>query len=126
MEAYVPMMMFAIVFGLSMDYEVFLLSRIRESWLSSADTHTSVADGLAVTGRVISAAALIMVSVFVSFVSSPLVTVKELAVGLAASVIIDATVVRLVMVPSAMFLFGRLNWWIPAWLDRVLPRLRVE
>ncbi|NNN04007.1 MAG: MMPL family transporter [Acidimicrobiaceae bacterium] len=125
-EAYVPMMMFAIVFGLSMDYEVFLLSRIRESWLSSADTHTSVADGLAVTGRVISAAALIMVSVFVSFVSSPLVTVKELAVGLAASVIIDATVVRLVMVPSAMFLFGRLNWWIPAWLDRVLPRLRVE
>ncbi|MBU6496056.1 MAG: MMPL family transporter [Acidobacteria bacterium] len=125
-EAYVPMMMFAIVFGLSMDYEVFLLSRIRESYLESGDTHASVANGLSLTGRVISAAALIMVSVFVSFVTSPLVTVKELAVGLAASVIIDATIVRLVMVPSAMFLFGRLNWWIPTWLDRLLPRLRVE
>ncbi len=125
-EAYVPMMMFAIVFGLSMDYEVFLLSRIRESYLSSGDTHASVADGLSLTGRVISAAALIMVSVFISFVTTPLVTVKELAVGLAASVVIDATIVRLVMVPSAMFLFGRLNWWIPSWLDRLLPRLRVE
>ncbi len=125
-EAYVPMMMFAIVFGLSMDYEIFLLSRVQESWRATGDAPHAVASGLARTGRVISGAALIMVSVFLSFVLSPVVVVKQLAVGLAASVLIDATVVRLVLVPAVMHLLGRRAWGMPAWLDRVVPRLDVE
>ncbi|MHB8334242.1 MAG: MMPL family transporter [Acidimicrobiales bacterium] len=125
-ESYVPMMMFAIVFGLSMDYEVFLLSRVKEFWETSHDNHESVARGLASTGRVISAAAMIMISVFLSFVTSNLVVVKQLAVGLSAAVLIDATVVRLLLVPSTMYLFGRRNWWLPGWLDRILPHLDIE
>ncbi len=125
-ESYVPMMMFAIVFGLSMDYEVFLLSRVKEIWETSHDNHESVARGLASTGRVISAAALIMISVFLSFVTSNLIVVKQLAIGLSAAVLIDATVVRLLLVPSTMYLFGRRNWWLPGWLDRVLPHLDIE
>ncbi len=125
-EAYVPMIMFAIVFGLSMDYEVFLLSRIHEAWLRGGDNGQAVAEGLARTGRVIGAAALIMVSVFLSFVSSPLVVVKQLAIGLSAAVLLDATIVRLVLVPAAMFLLGERNWWLPRWLDRVLPRVRLD
>ena len=125
-EAYVPMMMFAIVFGLSMDYEIFLLSRVKEAWDTTHDNHQSVALGLSNTGRVISAAALIMISVFLSFVTSSLVVVKQLSIGLSASVLIDATIVRLLLVPSTMFLFGPLNWWLPAWLDRILPHLDVE
>ncbi len=125
-EAYVPMMMFAIVFGLSMDYEVFLLARVREAWGLHREAGRAVTDGLAHTGRVISAAATIMISVFLSFVTSDLVVVKQLAVGLAASVAIDATLVRLLLVPTTMFLLGERNWWIPRWLDRVLPRLDVE
>jgi len=125
-ESYVPMMMFAIVFGLSMDYEVFLLSRIREAWLGSLDNHASVAAGLAATARVISCAALIMASVFLSFLLSTSVVVKMLALGLGVSVLIDASVIRLVVVPASMFLLGRLNWWMPGWLDRVLPHLEPE
>ncbi|MFD7535397.1 MMPL family transporter [Streptomyces sp. NPDC059819] len=125
-ESYVPMMMFAIIFGLSMDYEVFLLARIRETWLHGGDNHLSVATGLAATARVITCAALIMTSVFLAFMLSPNVVVKMLALGLGVSVIVDATVVRLLLVPATMYLFGRANWWIPAWLDRRLPRLDPE
>ncbi|MFJ4950919.1 MMPL family transporter [Streptomyces sp. NPDC088760] len=122
-ESYVPMMMFAIVFGLSMDYEIFLLSRIAEAWHRTGDNRLAVAEGLSATARVISAAALIMTAVFLSFTASPTVVVKMLALGLAISVIIDATVVRLILVPSAMFLIGRVNWWLPRRLDRALPHL---
>ncbi|MFJ3233895.1 MMPL family transporter [Streptomyces sp. NPDC086787] len=125
-ESYVPMMMFAIVFGLSMDYEVFLLSRIRESWLHTEDNHLSVANGLAGTARVITCAALIMTSVFLAFLLSTNVVIKMLALGLGVSVIIDATVVRLILVPSTMYLLGRANWWLPRWLDRILPHLDPE
>ncbi|MBQ1088058.1 MMPL family transporter [Streptomyces sp. B93] len=125
-ESYVPMMMFAIVFGLSMDYEVFLLSRIREAWLHTGDNRRSVAVGLAGTARVITCAALIMTSVFFAFLLSTNVVIKMLALGLGVSVVIDATVVRLVLVPASMYLLGRANWWLPRRLDRVLPRLDAE
>ncbi|RAG81797.1 MMPL family transporter [Streptacidiphilus pinicola] len=125
-ESYVPMMMFAIVFGLSMDYEVFLLSRIRETWLRHHDNHRAVATGLAVTARVITCAALIMTSVFLAFLLSANTVVKMLALGLGVSVVIDATVVRLVLVPATMYLFGRANWWLPGRLDRLLPHLDPE
>ena len=125
-EAYVPMMMFAIVFGLSMDYEIFLLSRVKEVWDATGDNHRSVALGLSNTGRVISAAALIMICVFLSFATSSLIVVKQLAVGLAASVLIDATIVRLVLVPSTMFLLGEYNWWLPKWAERILPHIGAE
>lgn len=121
-ESYVPMMMFAIVFGLSMDYEVFLLSRVREAFVRTGDNHESVAHGLAATARVISCAALIMASVFLSFLASNDVVVKMLALGLGVSVLVDATVIRLLVVPTTMFLLGKYNWWVPPWLDRVLPR----
>ncbi|MFD7260424.1 MMPL family transporter [Streptomyces sp. NPDC059874] len=125
-ESYVPMMMFAIVFGLSMDYEVFLLSRIRETWLRHGDNHLAVATGLAATARVITCAALIMTSVFLAFLLSTNVAVKMLALGLGVSVVIDATVVRLLLVPSSMYLFGRANWWLPGRLDRLLPHFDPE
>ena len=125
-ESYVPVLMFAIVFGLSMDYEVFLLSRIKEAWDESGDNTRAVAAGLAATARVITCAALIMACVFISFVLSGNVVVKMLAVGLAASVLVDATIVRLVLVPATMTLLGRANWWLPGWLDRLLPRIDAE
>jgi RND superfamily putative drug exporter len=125
-EAYVPMIMFAIVFGLSMDYEVFLLSRVKETWDRTRDHHEAVAAGLASTGRVISCAALIMIAVFISFVTSTNVVIKQLSVGLAASILIDATVVRLLLVPAVMYLLGTKSWWLPTWLGRILPRLDVE
>ncbi|MDE3204319.1 MAG: MMPL family transporter [Acidobacteriota bacterium] len=125
-EAYVPVLMFAIVFGLSMDYEVFLLTRVKEGWDRTRDQHLAVAGGLSSTGRVISCAALIMVSVFTAFVANNEVVIKMLAVGLASSVLIDATVVRLVLVPAVMYLLGRSSWWLPRWLDRVLPHLDIE
>ena len=120
-ESYVPMIMFAIVFGLSMDYEVFLLSRIREAWTRTGDNHQAVATGLAATARVITCAAAIMTCVFLAFLLSTNVVIKMLALGLGASILIDATVIRLVVVPAAMFLLGRYNWWTPDWLDRILP-----
>ncbi|TQF06722.1 MMPL family transporter [Kitasatospora acidiphila] len=125
-ESYVPMIMFAIVFGLSMDYEVFLLSRVHEFWLRTHNEHDSVAHGLRITARVISCAALIMISVFAAFLLSHTIVVKMLGLGLAVSVLIDATVVRLLMVPAVMVLLGRHAWWIPRWLDRLLPHIDPE
>jgi RND superfamily putative drug exporter len=125
-ESYVPMMMFAIVFGLSMDYEVFLLSRVHEAWLRTGDSKGSVAHALEITARVITCAALIMVSVFAAFIISDNIVVKMLGLGLAFSVLIDATVVRLLLVPAVMTLLGRYAWWLPRWLDRVLPHVNPE
>jgi RND superfamily putative drug exporter len=125
-EPFLPMMLFAIVFGLSMDYEVFLLSRIREEWLRTGDANTSVADGLAATAKVISAAAAIMVFVFGSFMLEMDRAVKIFGFGLAAAVLIDATIVRLLLVPATMELLGARNWWLPRWLDRILPHVNVE
>jgi putative drug exporter of the RND superfamily len=123
---FMPVMMFAILFGLSMDYEVFLVSRIREEYLKDGDTRRAVADGLAKTARVITAAAAIMVVVFLAFVASPEVFLKLFGIGLAAAIFLDATVVRMVLVPAVMQLLGSRNWWIPNWLERTLPRLDVE
>jgi len=123
---FMPVMMFAILFGLSMDYEVFLISRIREEYLRDGDTRRAVADGLAKTARVITAAAAIMVVVFLAFVASPEVFLKLFGIGLAAAIFLDATLVRMVLVPAVMQLLGERNWWIPAWLERLLPRLDIE
>ncbi|HEX6165482.1 MAG TPA: MMPL family transporter [Acidimicrobiales bacterium] len=123
---FVPLIMFAILFGLSMDYEVFLLSRIREEWLRTGDSHTSVVDGLGATARVITSAALIMISVFLGFVVGDDVTIKMFGIGLATAVLLDATVVRMVLVPATMALLGNANWWLPGWLDRLLPHLDLE
>ncbi len=125
-ETFLPMILFAILFGLSMDYEVFLISRVREEYVRTGANGLAVANGLAATARVISAAAAIMVVVFLSFVTLPDRTIKEFGVGLATAVFIDATVVRLILVPSAMELLGRANWWFPRWLDRILPRIDVD
>ncbi len=125
-EPFVPMMLFAIVFGLSMDYEVFLLSRVREEWLRTGDSSRSVADGLAATARVITAAAAIMVFVFGSFVLEDNRAIKLFGLGLAVAVLLDATIVRLLLVPATMELLGDRNWWMPRWLDRLLPTLHVE
>ena len=122
----IVVIMFPILFGLSMDYEVFLLSRIREEYDRSGDNAESVARGLAGTGRVVTSAALIMVAVFLSFVGSPVPSLKMLGLGLATAILIDATVIRMVLVPAAMSLLGDANWWLPAWLDRALPRLSVD
>ena len=123
---FMPVMMFAILFGLSMDYEVFLISRIREEYLKDGDTRRAVADGLAKTARVITAAAAIMVVVFLAFLAAPDVFLKLFGIGLASAIFLDATVVRMVLVPAVMQLLGPLNWWIPDWLERKLPRLDVE
>jgi putative drug exporter of the RND superfamily len=125
-EPFLPMMMFAIVFGLSMDYEVFLLSRIREEWDRTRDAANSVADGLAATARVITAAAAIMVVVFGSFLLEDNRILKLFGVGLAVAVFLDATLVRMLLVPATMELLGERNWWLPKWLDRILPTLNVE
>jgi RND superfamily putative drug exporter len=123
---FMPVMMFAILFGLSMDYEVFLISRIREEYLKDGDTRRAVADGLAKTARVITAAAAIMVVVFLAFLAAPDVFLKLFGIGLASAIFLDATVVRMVLVPAVMQLLGSRNWWIPSWLERILPRLDVE
>ncbi len=125
-EPFMPMMLFAIVFGLSMDYEVFLLSRIKEEWDRTGDSRTSVADGLAATALVITAAAAIMVFVFGSFLLESNRVIKLMGAGLAVAVLLDATVVRMVLVPATMELLGDKNWWLPRWLDRLLPHLDVE
>ncbi|WP_416072003.1 MMPL family transporter [Streptomyces sp. ID05-04B] len=125
-ESYVPMMMFAIIFGLSMDYEIFLLSRVHEAWLRTGNAKDSVAHALEITARVITCAALIMVSVFAAFIISDNIVVKMLGLGLAVSVLIDATVVRLLMVPAVMTLLGSHAWWTPRWLDRILPHIDAE
>ena len=123
---FMPVMMFAILFGLSMDYEVFLVSRIREEYLKDGDTRRAVADGLAKTARVITAAAAIMVVVFLAFLAAPDTFLKLFGIGLASAIFLDATVVRMVLVPAVMQLLGKRNWWIPDWLERILPRLDVE
>ncbi|MGW4380163.1 MMPL family transporter [Kitasatospora sp. NPDC004531] len=125
-SSWVPILMFTVLFGLSMDYEVFLLSRVREDWLATGDAKGSVVRGLSATGRVISSAAAIMVAVFTGFAIDPDITVKMMGVGMAVAVLIDATVVRLVLVPATMTLLGRHNWWLPRGLDRLLPELRIE
>jgi RND superfamily putative drug exporter len=119
-------MLFAIVFGLSMDYEVFLLSRIKEEYDRTGDNATAVAHGLAATARVITAAAAIMVVVFAGFVLSADRALQLFGLGLAVAVFVDATIVRLVLVPATMELLGDRNWWLPRSLDRVLPRIHVE
>ena len=125
-EPWAPMMLFAIVFGLSMDYEVFLLSRVREEWKRTGDSRTSVADGLAATAKVITAAAAIMVVVFGSFLFERDRVFKLMGTGLATAVLLDATIVRMLLVPATMELLGDRNWWLPAWLERRLPRIEVE
>ena len=125
-ESWAPMMLFAIVFGLSMDYEVFLLSRVREEYLRTGNNAEAVADGLTATARVITAAALIMVCVFAAFVLGYDRQLKLFGLGLALAVFIDATIVRMVLVPATMELLGDRNWWIPKWIDRMLPKIDVE
>ena len=126
LAAFVPVLMFAILFGLSMDYEVFLLSRMRETWARTGDNARAVTAGLASTGRVITAAAAIMIAVFAAFVPSSDVAVKVLGFGMAVAILIDVTVVRMLLVPATMHLLGRANWWLPAPLERHLPQLHVE
>jgi RND superfamily putative drug exporter len=125
-EPWIPMMLFAITFGLSMDYEVFLLSRVREEWHRTGDARTSVADGLAATAKVITAAAAIMVVVFGSFLFENDRVLKLMGVGLASAILLDATIVRMLLVPATMELLGDKNWWLPRWLQRVLPTIDVE
>ncbi|GGT93962.1 hypothetical protein GCM10010208_16310 [Actinomadura livida] len=125
-SSFILLLLFAVLFGVSMDYEVFLLSRVREAWLRSGDARGSVSTGLAATGRVISSAAMIMVAVFLGFAADPGLVVKQMGVGLAVAVALDATVVRLVLVPATMSLLGRANWWLPRPLARILPDIGVH
>jgi putative drug exporter of the RND superfamily len=123
---FIPLILFAILFGLSMDYEVFLLSRVREEFLKTGDSHRSVVEGLGSTARVITSAALIMISVFGAFIWTEDVMVQMFGLGLAVAVLVDATIVRMVLVPATMALLGGANWWLPSWLDKVLPHLDLE
>lgn len=125
-ESFLPMMLFAILFGLSMDYEVFLISRIREEYLATGSNATAVTNGLAATARVITAAAAIMVTVFAAFIFGDQRVIKEFGLGLATAIFVDATIVRLIIVPSTMELLGARNWWLPHWLDRLLPKINLE
>jgi RND superfamily putative drug exporter len=124
--SFVPMFMFAVLFGLSMDYEVFLLSSIREAYLAKHDNTESIVAGIATTARVITSAALIMMAVFLAFVLGDNPTIKMFGIGLASAVFVDATVVRVVLVPATMRLLGDASWWLPRWLDRLLPHLDIE
>ena len=125
-QVYLPIMVFALLFGLSMDYEVFLIRRMQEDWVRTGDNEEAVATGLAHTARPIAAAAAIMAAVFGCFLVADVLELKEFGLALAAAVVLDATLVRLLMVPAIMKLAGRANWWLPRWLDRALPRLRLE
>jgi RND superfamily putative drug exporter len=124
--SYVPLLMFAILFGLSMDYQVFLLTRVQEHYRENQDNHEAVVDGLAVSARVITSAALIMISVYTSFILNGDPTVKQFGLGLAAAIAVDATVVRCLLVPAVMVMLGRANWWLPRWGSRLLPRVGIE
>ncbi len=124
--SFIPMFMFAVLFGLSMDYEVFLLSRVREEYVITGDNEGSVIHGIASTARVITSAALIMISVFLGFVFGSDPSIKMVGLGLATAILVDATIVRLVLVPATMKLMGDANWWIPKWLDRRLPMIHIE
>ena len=125
-ESFLPMMLFAILFGLSMDYEVFLISRIREEYLATGSNARAVTNGLAATARVITAAAAIMVTVFAAFIFGDQRIIKEFGLGLATAIFVDATIVRLVIVPATMELLGERNWWLPSWLDRLLPKIELD
>jgi RND superfamily putative drug exporter len=125
-NAITPPLLLAIVFGLSMDYEVFLLSRIKERYTATKDNRSAVAQGLAASAKTISSAAIIMVAVFSIFALTGLPQVKEIGVGLAVAIALDATLVRLVLVPATMELMGDWNWWLPKWLDRILPDMDFE
>ena len=121
-EAFLPVMLFAILFGLSMDYQVFLVSRMHEEYIKSGgDNRVAVRNGLAATGKTITAAALIMILVFGSFILGGERVIKEFGIGLAGGILVDAVFIRMAIVPSMMMLFGKANWWFPKWLDRVLP-----
>ncbi|RJL26647.1 MMPL family transporter [Bailinhaonella thermotolerans] len=124
-ENYVPLMMLAVLFGLSMDYEVFLLTAVRQAYLRTRDNRLAVAEGLGTTGRVITSAALIMVAVFTAFIAYPDPVIKMFGVGLSVAIVVDATIIRGLLVPATMVLLGRANWWCPRWLDRVLPPLSI-
>jgi uncharacterized membrane protein YdfJ with MMPL/SSD domain len=124
--SFVPLMMFAILFGLSMDYEVFLMTHIKEAWERTHDNTRAVIEGVAHTGRVITSAALIMVSVFFAFIINGDPTVKQFGVGMGVAVAVDATLVRCLLVPAIMTLLGRANWWFPRWLDRIVPNFSIE
>jgi putative drug exporter of the RND superfamily len=125
-EAWIPALMFAVLFGLSTDYEVFLISRMHEEWTLSGDNKRAVIRGQAETGRVITAASLIMILVFVAFILTGQEAIMQIGLGFAAAIFVDAYIIRTVLVPAIMHMFGRANWWLPAWLDRALPRLHVE
>jgi RND superfamily putative drug exporter len=120
-DPWIPVMLFTILFGLSTDYELFLMTRVREHWLRHRDTHAAVIDGVASTARVITAAAAIMVCVFASFSFSDVRPLRIFGLGMATAVLVDATIVRMLLVPSVMRLLGPIAWWMPGWLDRVLP-----
>ncbi len=124
--SFIPMFMFAVLFGLSMDYEVFLLSRVREEYVATGDNDASVINGIASTARVITSAALIMISVFAGFVLGDDPVIKMMGLGLAVAILVDATIVRIVLVPATMKLMGDANWWLPGWLDRLLPRVDID
>ncbi len=126
LPAFIPVLMFAVLFGLSMDYEVFLVARMREAWLRTRDNSSAIVSGLAGTARVITAAAAIMVAVFAAFIPSSQLSLKVIGVGMAAAIFIDATVVRILLVPAVMHLLGRANWWMPSRLSRIVPELHVE
>lgn len=125
-ESFLPVMLFAILFGLSMDYEVFLITRIREEYVKCGDNATAVRRGLAATGKTITAAALIMILVFGSFILGGELVIKQFGLGLAAGILMDAVLIRMAVVPSLMYLFGKANWWFPSWLDRILPHISVD
>ena len=122
-EGWIPIFLFAMLFGLSMDYEVFLVTRMREAWDAGADNATAVAHGLERTGRIITAAAIIMCAAFSGFVAGRIVGLQQFGLGLAVAILVDATIVRSLLVPSMMAVFGRWNWWLPAWAARIV---RVE
>jgi putative drug exporter of the RND superfamily len=125
-EVFIPVIMFSVLFGLSMDYEVFLVSRMREEWAISHDNRLAITKGQTETGRVITAAALIMILVFLSFLLGGNIIIQQFGIGLAGAIVIDAFIIRTVLVPSLMHLSGTANWWLPGWLDRALPHVNVE
>ncbi len=125
-EPWIPVLMFAVVFGLSMDYEVFLISRVREQWIRRHDASEAVADGIAFTGRVITAAAAIMICVFLSFMFGNERVLKEFGFGLAVAVLLDAVIVRCILLPAVLELLGPRTWWLPQWLDDRLPHINIE
>ncbi|HEY2687745.1 MAG TPA: MMPL family transporter [Streptosporangiaceae bacterium] len=125
-EVFVPVLLISILFGLSMDYEVFLVSRMREEWARTGDNRLAVTRGQAATGMVITAAAAIMILVFASFALGPSIVIKQFGLGLAGAIIIDAFIIRTALVPALMHLTGNANWWLPRWLDRLIPHLNVE